>query len=462
MAENVFIHDSADKVPMPATGRHPLAPISGADFERPQRRTPWQLWAILLVVLLLPLAWLLWRLNTALDVFFQRYDWAGDVLLWLTLIGVVLLLLGGVVGLLGRVWLGMQHARIVRSRHGVPMDIVAQMRLDPYDLETQAIGLELARAQYSQYPNLSTLSNPGGSKASEALALPAQALTLIPDSEWLPWLNDAPHGLIAGSTGSGKTTLAQIALRTALDAGARGFIIDPKGKDWYGLPVIGAGRDFEAILQALDGVRNELDRRYQAYGAGERVFEPLIIVVDEVPDILQACQPLQGRKADPRWALFARSLGSLAREVKIRVWLLTQSPNVEDIGINGGMRSNYSRFALREKIPLLLNEDVDAARREQLRKLYSGQSYPVATIRHGQAHLLDVHRVPDLAQMTPRQALGWMPRLVAPLTADHVLRAKVRNAIVRGKTREQARAEDGLSFDNNVWSEVARESAEVA
>lgn len=454
MSNGILIHDNADKVPAPPPGHHPLTAISGADFERPQRRLPPQVWLVVTCAALAPIVLLLWGAYSTIQELVLLYPWLspliGALLLTLLIVACVL----GLWSLGMRSYIAIQQARVIRTRLGVPVDITQQLQINPTMLEQQAIVLEMAKAPYMIHPMLSTLSNPGSGGNVTTPQLPASTLTLVPDSEWLPWLNDAPHGLIAGSTGSGKTTLAQIALRTALDNGARGLIIDPKGKDWYGLPVIGAGRDFEAILQALDGVRAELDRRYQAYGAGERVFEPLIIVVDEVPDILQACQPLQGRKADPRWALFARSLGSLAREVKIRVWLLTQSPNVEDIGINGGMRSNYSRFALREKIPLLLNEDVDAARREQLRKLYSGQSYPVATIRHGQAHLLDAHHVPDLAQMTPRQVLGWLPTVQeGTVSHDHLLRSKVRDALARGRTRRQARQE-GLSFDNGLWSEL--------
>jgi hypothetical protein len=30
-----------------------------------------------------------------------------------------------------RAWLSVQHARVLRTRHGVPVDVVQQMRVDP-------------------------------------------------------------------------------------------------------------------------------------------------------------------------------------------------------------------------------------------------------------------------------------------------------------------------------------------
>lgn len=453
MNNGILIHDNADKVPPTLTGQHPLTPISGADFERPQRRLPPQVWIILTVACLAPVVLLLYAAYKSVAELLLLYPWLSP-LIGAVLIGLLLLsLMLGLWSLGMRSYIAMQQARVVRTRLGVPVDIGQQLQLSPAALEQQAIVLELAKAPYLQYPNLSTLSNPGTSAKSEALQLPAPALNLIPDNEWLPWLNDAPHGLIAGSTNSGKTTLARIALRTALDAGAAGLVVDPKGKEWFGLPVVGGGWQMETIVQALDGIRHELELRYQAYGAGERSFQPLVIIVDEVPAIMQHCKQIGKRGSDPRWELFARSLGSLAREVSIRVWLLTQSPNVEDIGINGGMRSNYSRFALREKIPHLLNEDVDTARREQLRKLYSGQDHPCATIRRGQVHLLDTQRVPTLSQQAPRQVIGWHPPTITLVSQEAMLRSKVRDAIQQGRTRRQARQE-GLSFDNGLWSEL--------
>lgn len=459
---SVLIHDNADKVPPPAPGRHPLTPISGADFERRSGgRIPAQAWLIISVAALAPVGLLLWGVYSAVQSLLLDAPWLGSVIGALLLVAALLTALGLITTLSARAWLGVQQARVVRTRHGVPVDVVAQMRLDPLLLEAQAVQLELARAPYLQHPNLSTLSSSGGAKAEAPAQLAAPTIDLVPDSEWLPWLGDAPHGMIAGSTGSGKSTFARLALRQALEVGARGCIVDPKGKDWYGLPVVGAGRQFEPILQALDGVRAELEARYLAYGGGVRDFDPIVVLVDEVPDIMDSCRNERGSVSDARWSQFARSLGSLAREVQIRVVLLTQSPNVEDIGMNSGMRSNYTRIALREKIPLLINEDVDPARREQLRRLYSGQKHPAAIYRDGQVHLLDTRRVVELAAQPVQGARGWQPTLVLRNDADAITRKAIRAAIVRGMRRDEVRAA-GLRFDNGLWSELAAELDQAA
>ncbi len=454
----VLIHDSADKTPPPTPGRHPLTPISGADWHpRGGVRLPPQAWLILTVLCVGIVAWLLWRLDTALRDFLSRYWWLGEgLLLTVTLVltgAIVAALVGGVQW--GRVQLAQR--RVVRTRHGALADVITVIGVTQEQAEAPQIALETNAAPYRLHPTLSTLSVPKAEAAPSApkaltVSEDAPAIDLVPESAWLPWLDEAPHLLIAGSTGSGKTTLAHVALST-LSTGASGVVIDPKGKPWGGLPVHGGGRNFAAALDALDGIRSELEARYTAYADGERSFAPLIVIVDEVPDIVQHCAGLSRSDRDPRWALFARSLGSLAREVAIRVILLTQSPNVEDIGLNGGMRGNYTRIALAEKIPLLLNEDVDSARREALRRLYRGLAHPAALLRRGAVHLLDTRRVPTLAEQ-PIVAGAWHVPVVSSRTrvdVDELLRRAVRAKWTREQARASLRAKK-IEFANERWT----------
>lgn len=249
-------------------------------------------------------------------------------------------------------------------------------------------------------------------KAPEALPAPSPDVALVPPDAWLPWLLEQHHAMIAGATGSGKTTFARIAFGERLRAGYAGVVIDPKGKDWYGLPVVGGGRRFGDILAALDQIRCEMDARFVAYGAGEREFAPLCVLVDEVPDIMDACLDDRRRLVDGRWARFVRQLGSLAREVRISVTMLTQSPLVEDLGMNSAMRKNFTRIALGDEAPLLIREERDPKRRAQLQDLLRGQTHPAALYRRGEVHLLDTSTVPDLADRPVRGAEGWL--LAAP------------------------------------------------
>lgn len=263
----------------------------------------------------------------------------------------------------------------------------------------------MVRAQTISYPS-----------KVEQIAAPVETMqivdsgpVLVPDSEWLPWITEMPHTMIAGGTGTGKTTMARIELYERLQHGHAGIVLDPKGKDWYGLPVIGGGRKFEAILAALDTLHIEMAQRFEAYAQGTRHFEPIKALVDEVPDIMDACLDMRRRLSDGRWSRFARQLGSLAREIGISVTLMTQSPLVEDIGMNSAMRKNFTRIALGDEAPLLIREERDAARRTQLQDLLRGQQYPAAMMRRGQVHLLNTSNVPMLSNRQIVRPLGWQP-----------------------------------------------------
>ncbi len=232
-------------------------------------------------------------------------------------------------------------------------------------------------------------------------------IALVPDSEWLGWLTEMPHTMVAGGTGTGKTTLARIELYERLHIGYAGIVLDPKGKDWYSLPVFGGGRDFEAILATLDQLHAEMANRFREYNEGTRIFQPIKVLVDEVPDIMDSCLDMRRKLVDGRWSRFARQLGSLAREIGMSVSLMTQSPLVEDIGMNSAMRKNFTRIALGDEAPRLLREERDNKRRAQLQDLLRGQQYPAAMMRRGQVHLLDTSNVVRLSQRYLASPLHW-------------------------------------------------------
>lgn len=253
-------------------------------------------------------------------------------------------------------------------------------------------------------------------------------IALVPDSEWRGWLTEMPHTMIAGGTGTGKTTLARIDLYERLSIGYAGIVLDPKGKDWYGLPVYGGGRDFEAILSTLDQLHAEMASRFREYNEGARVFQPIKALVDEVPDIMDSCLDMRRKLVDGRWARFARQLGSLAREIGMSVTLMTQSPLVEDIGMNSSMRKNFTRIALGDEAPRLIREEGDPSRRAQLKDLLRGQQYPAAMFRRGQVHLLDTSNVVRLSQRYLANPLHWSVAPSQPIkpvvsAAAHAARA---------------------------------------
>jgi hypothetical protein len=402
MANGVLIHDSADKTPPPPPGRHPLSPISGADFPTPaRRRAPAQVWILLSAVVAAVLAWLLYRLDEALRDLFWRLPWLGDGLLLFGLAVAVLGAVGALLTLGTRAWLSVQHARVLRSRHGVPIDVVQQMRLSPYVLEQQALDLEALRAPYLQHPNLSTLSNSATVKPAEPPMLAAPFLDLVQAGDWVRWLNeDTPHVLLAGPSGSGKSTTARALLSGRVARGDRLCVIDPHGRPGaWPVDAYGAGRDYAQIADVFELLLAELDARYKAYRDGRDAFERLTIVVDEIPAI--------AAQLGPAWTRFFRATGSEARKVRMHVLLISQSALIKDIGSSTSMRENYARLGFGTAADDVLRDERDADRRRQVSALIADRPHVAALEWRGRVHALDLADVPRLASERLGPAEAW-------------------------------------------------------
>lgn len=469
---NVLIHDSADKVPSPPAGRHPLAPISYADAPRSAGlRPPAQVWLILTLMALAPVGLALYAAWQAVASLLLDWPWLAPAFgLLLVSVGVVLVI-ALPFGLLMRGWLAMQQARIVRTRHGVPVDVVQQMRIDPLTLEAQAVQLEALKAPYTIHPNLSTLSAPHapGASAPPQLAAPDAGIAPVPSSTWLHWIGQTPHVMLAAETGGGKTTLALWLLASRLGAGEQAFIIDPHASAWGGLASVGAGEDWAAVGQAMQAVIALYAQRQQARARAlidrhielpSDHFGRLTVVLDEAYLTKSA---LDTGKASI-WRQFVPILGSGARKIGMSCVLITQTANVEDIGLSAPLRENYTRIALDASAirKLIVAEEPSKARRDALMAAIGGVAWPAATERYGQIEILDrsdLAETPDLSRYADRI---WQPGpCPARPTPDQALRRAVRAAQARGWTRDQAR-QAGLRFDNGLWSALADDAAEQA
>lgn len=453
MRDGLIIHDDADKTPPQAPGRHPLAPISGADFGRkPGIRLPPQVWVLITVICILPVLLLLWGVYSAVQSVLLDAPWLSSVLGWLLLLLALVAAVALVGTLAARGYVSVQHARVIRTAHGAPVDVVAAMRVDPLVAEAQQIQLRMAEAPYLQYPNLSTLSQPNTAATKpEAPMLLAAGPALVPDREWLAWIERTPHLMIAGRTNAGKTTLATaiLASRTSEQLA----ILDPHDQPgkWFGSVAIGGGRDYESIFDALEGLLSEMDTRYDAYNAGESRFARLTALIDEVPAIV-----LRDKKL---WAQFASQLGSEARKVNMSMVLLTQSPLVRDIEISSVMRENFTRIALGDQASELLKEETDRTRKQSLLELLKGLEYPAAMEYRGELHLLDTTNVPSLAR-SARQARLWVPERRCQTARSSIgVEELLIRAVRQGKTREATRAtlqQHGLGFKDEQWTEARR------
>lgn len=401
---DMLIVDSADRVPPPAPGRHPLTPISGADFERKaSRRMPPQIWVVLSLIILAPVIWLLWRLDGALRVFFERYPGASDGLLWLLLASVAFGLIGSLLTLAARAWLSVQHARVLRSRHGVPLDVVQQLQLSPWQLEQQAVDLELARAPFLMHPNLSTQSVSHilpKAQDTGSPALPEPPVQAATDTRWRAWLLDVPHLLISGPSGSGKTTMAK-ALLADVSTTSDLLILDPHdaaGK--WPLAAIGGGRDYAAIYATIDALLQEMDRRFKQLQQGAQTFTPITVLIDEAPAIA-----LYDQK---QWTFLTSRLTSEARKIGIRLLILGQSHLVRDLGLSSLVRRNLGLVGLGAQALDLVIEERESKRRAQLLDLVRGSGYVAAYSYRAQIEVLDVTSVAQLAAK-PFTARAWTP-----------------------------------------------------
>lgn len=146
------------------------------------------------------------------------------------------------------------------------------------------------------------------------------AITPIP----LPPLTQG-HVLIAGETGSGKSTALLAVLRRRPNV----VVLDPHDDQatWENARVIGGGRNFTAIETYLEQMKQLLSQRYQQRSQGQRQFDPLTVATDEMPAIVSAL----GRGIDEVWRMWLRE----GRKVGLYFVVSTQSTRVKTLGIQG-------------------------------------------------------------------------------------------------------------------------------
>ena len=152
-----------------------------------------------------------------------------------------------------------------------------------------------------------------------------------------------PHCMLLGSTGDGKSTLAK---HLAANCTAYTIVIDPHAApdDWGNLPVFGAGRKYSEIAKIMGVTLKLLQKRFEERDNGVKQFEPIIIICDEYPAIIASNEA--GKVASSWMKLISRE----ARKVSIRLVVLTQSPEVKAIGLEGegSVRDNFCFIRLGE------------------------------------------------------------------------------------------------------------------
>lgn len=265
------------------------------------------------------------------------------------------------------------------------------------------------RAKVQIAPLASSFTYHTEASTTPALALPELIEVVKPMAEWMAWIDEQPHTLLGGKTKAGKTWLATVLLERRIDSGTDIFIIDPHSSDWLGLPTAG-GSGIPERKAAIKAVLSEYLRRMGVREEHKRqtgrelphdYFDPLLVLIDESNAMLE--------ELAAEWKTVLKQVASGSRKVGISLLLLAQSPLVEDLGISGAMRENFSRIALDERtVQLLIDSERDKPRKLALQAAFKTMDRPAAAQIGPHVWLLDRRGLsPGNASSGARIWAGW-------------------------------------------------------
>lgn len=156
-------------------------------------------------------------------------------------------------------------------------------------------------------------------------------------------LKAAPHLLVGGTSGSGKSQLLKVIVLCLLQMPSVEItIIDPKAgasfAEFSGRENIKILGDVDSANAFVESLAKEMDSRYAAHEQGQswNNFSYKILIIDEVNDLIMQ---------DKEVLHFLKRLGVKGRESKIHIIVASQRPDFNTLGV---LRSNLpSQIALR-------------------------------------------------------------------------------------------------------------------
>jgi len=127
-------------------------------------------------------------------------------------------------------------------------------------------------AEYQEVPTHQTPQQPPVTTPPTS-STPGQPMPVTPTSEPTPdttaYLQNFLEypGLLFGGMGAGKSWTARYLVMQKVRAGHQVIVLDPHAAnhEWKGIRHIGAGMDYRAIAEFLDGYLREIEQRYQAF-----------------------------------------------------------------------------------------------------------------------------------------------------------------------------------------------------
>lgn len=160
-----------------------------------------------------------------------------------------------------------------------------------------------------------------------------------PDHDLADFINNEECILIHGPKGSGKTTvLHHLVYRRLYQLNHEVVVIDPHRTPtkWYDADVVGGGRDYETIFEALNGYEEMMDARYDELNDGlveEGDHPHLTLIIDEYRSIVKAQQKALYKK---RYNLDSiPALLTEGRKVNMWIALVSHSKSVKSLGLEG-------------------------------------------------------------------------------------------------------------------------------
>ncbi len=203
---------------------------------------------------------------------------ASAIIIWIiALFALITLVLGIIVAIqyfkLRLALIKKDKALAEAEAESVRLDVEVKRQLLPHMVAQVERGLALP----VEFAGVKSINYPVQVIKHHAAALPAPTN----DQPLLPVLRDCPNVLVVGGKGSGKTSLLQH-LEARLIGVGQCVILDSHAlpSQWQG-HVIGRGRDYGHIKNAMLGLNDRLDRRHAKRANGQNGFITINTIIDE-------------------------------------------------------------------------------------------------------------------------------------------------------------------------------------
>lgn len=157
---------------------------------------------------------------------------------------------------------------------------------------------------------------------------------------WIDIVNN-PHMLIAGTTGSGKSTMLHCIIANLLMyQNTFTILMDPKNIEFYKYGDMHHSKlrvtyDFNDCLSMLEYLCNEMERRYALMRSNRltsNYFPYMVLIIDEFADLIS-------QDTDKKFAGCLARLAQKSRAAGIHIIISTQRPSVDVV--DGTIKANF-------------------------------------------------------------------------------------------------------------------------